>query len=99
MNATHPTVFEGIANVVGGGLPDANVKARSTALMIIDMQYVDAHRDYDGAIIFTDGHAPIPRMPQNRRTRVLWLFNTEAIYRAMHPALRAIGRAAFLREV
>ena len=63
------------------------------------IDFLDAHRDYDGAIIFTDGHAPIPRMPQNRRTRVLWLFNTEATYRAMHPALRAIGRAAFLREV
>lgn len=63
------------------------------------IDFLDAHRDYDGAIIFTDGHAPIPRMPQNRRTRVLWLFNTEATYRAMRPALRAIGRAAFLREV
>jgi predicted metal-dependent peptidase len=63
------------------------------------IDFLDAHRDYDGAIIFTDGHAPVPRVPQNRRTRVLWLFNTEATYRAMHPALRAIGRAAFLREV
>ena len=38
--------FEGIANIVGGGLPDSRVTARSTALMIIDMQYVDAHRDH-----------------------------------------------------
>jgi ureidoacrylate peracid hydrolase len=38
--------FSGIADVVGGGLPDSKVTAGSTALMIIDMQYVDAHRDF-----------------------------------------------------
>lgn len=38
--------FEGIANIVGGGLPESKVTARTTALMIIDMQYLDAHRDY-----------------------------------------------------
>ena len=38
--------FRGIAEVVGGGLPDSRVTASSTALMIIDMQYVDAHRDF-----------------------------------------------------
>jgi ureidoacrylate peracid hydrolase len=38
--------FGGVVDVVGGGLPDSKVTAASTALMIIDMQYVDAHRDY-----------------------------------------------------
>ena len=38
--------FQGVAEVVGGGLPESRVTAQSTALMIIDMQYVDAHRDY-----------------------------------------------------
>jgi ureidoacrylate peracid hydrolase len=38
--------FSGVADVVGGGLPESAVTAASTALMIIDMQYVDAHRDY-----------------------------------------------------
>ena len=36
----------GFPTVVGGGLPDASVTAGSTALMIIDMQLVDAHRDH-----------------------------------------------------
>jgi predicted metal-dependent peptidase len=62
------------------------------------IDFLDAHRDYDGAIIFTDGYAPVPRMPLNRYTRILWLFNKEATYRAMHPALRPIGRATFLKE-
>src|SRR5262249_43684898 len=38
--------FAGIAEVAGGGLPESKVKAGSTALMIIDMQYVDADRDH-----------------------------------------------------
>lgn len=63
------------------------------------MAFLDSHRDYDGAIIFTDGHAPVPNPPQNRHTRVLWLFNREASYRAMSPALREMGRAAFLKDV
>jgi nicotinamidase-related amidase len=39
------TDFHGVAEVVGGGLPDVRVTPR-TALMIIDMQLVDAHRDH-----------------------------------------------------
>src|SRR5260221_9317758 len=38
--------FEGIAEVAGGGLPESKVRAGSTALMIIDMQYVDADRNH-----------------------------------------------------
>jgi nicotinamidase-related amidase len=38
--------FGGVADVVGGGLPESVVTADSTALMMIDLQYVDAHRDY-----------------------------------------------------
>ncbi len=62
------------------------------------MAYIDEHRDYDGLIIFTDGYAPIPPKPKNRKTRVLWLFNNESSYQAMYQGLRPIGRAAFLKE-
>jgi predicted metal-dependent peptidase len=62
------------------------------------IKFLDEHREYDGAIIFTDGCAPVPRTPKNRRTRLLWLFKSEETYRRQHEALRAIGRAAFLKE-
>jgi hypothetical protein len=62
------------------------------------MDYLDEHRDYDGAIVFTDGYARVPRRPKNRRTRVLWVFNREETFRRMHAALRPIGRATFLKE-
>lgn len=61
------------------------------------LAYIDQQRAYDGLIIFTDGYAPVPPPPQNRRTRILWLFNHEANYTAMHHGLRAIGKAAFLK--
>jgi VWA-like protein DUF2201/putative metallopeptidase-like protein len=62
------------------------------------LRFLDEHRAYDGAIIFTDGYAPVPPRPKNRRTRVLWLFKSEETYRRQHEALRAIGRAAYLKE-
>ena len=62
------------------------------------MRCLDEHRDYDGAIIFTDGYAPVPPRPKHRRTRVLWLFKSEETYRRQYEALRAIGRVAFLKE-
>jgi predicted metal-dependent peptidase len=60
--------------------------------------FLDKHRDYDGAIIFTDGDAPVPPKPKNRRTRLLWLFNREETYKRQHTALRSLGRAAYLKE-
>ncbi len=61
------------------------------------MRFIGAHRDYDGLIVFTDGYAPVPPRPDNRRTRILWLFNSEAAYRASYPPLKHLGRGVFLR--
>ncbi len=62
------------------------------------IEFLNEHRNYDGAIIFTDGYAPVPPRPKNRRTRLLWLFNHEKTYQRQHEALRALGRAAYLKE-
>lgn len=62
------------------------------------MAYLDQHREYDGVIIFTDGYAPVPAAPRNRRTRILWLFVHESLYRASYPGLKHLGKGAFLRE-
>lgn len=61
------------------------------------LDYIDAHRDYDGLIVFTDGYAAVPPQPKNRRTQVLWLFKDEATYQQMRGPLRDIGKAAFLK--
>ena len=62
------------------------------------LRYIDEHREYDGLIVFTDGYAPVPNAPQNRRTRILWIFNSEHNYRRMHQNLQPIGRSVFLKE-
>jgi len=60
------------------------------------MTYIDKHRQYDGLVVFTDGFAPVPQKPANRKTRILWLFNTESNWNQMQKALLPIGRSAFL---
>ncbi len=61
------------------------------------MKFLDENRDYDGVVIFTDGYAPAPRPPKNRRTKILWLFNSERSYRDGFPALKGMGKGAFLK--
>lgn len=61
------------------------------------LEYIDVHRDYDGLIIITDGIAPKPSKPKNRKTRVLWLFTSESTYEQSAKVLEPIGRAVFIR--
>ncbi|NEP46581.1 MAG: hypothetical protein F6K35_48265 [Okeania sp. SIO2H7] len=46
----------------------------------------------------TDGYAPCPPPPQNRRTRILWLFVSEAHYRSCYPKLLHLGQGAYLKR-
>ncbi|MDY6804398.1 MAG: VWA-like domain-containing protein [Cyanobacteriota bacterium] len=62
------------------------------------LAYLEEHRDYDGLIIYTDGYAPCPEPPQNRRTRILWLFVSEAHYRSCYPNLEHLGQGAYLKR-
>ncbi len=62
------------------------------------LAYLDEHRDYDGLIIYTDGYAPCPQPPQNRRTRILWLFVSEEHYRSCYPKLQHLGQGAYLKR-
>ncbi|NET58001.1 MAG: hypothetical protein F6K47_18145 [Symploca sp. SIO2E6] len=61
------------------------------------LAYLEDHRDYDGLIIYTDGYAPCPEPPKNRRTRILWLFVSEDHYRSCYPQLQHIGQGAYLK--
>ncbi|MGB3511397.1 MAG: VWA-like domain-containing protein [Microcoleaceae cyanobacterium] len=61
------------------------------------LAYLEEHRDYDGLIIYTDGYAPCPAPPQNRRTRIMWLFVSEAHYRSCYPKLQHLGQGAYLK--
>jgi predicted metal-dependent peptidase len=61
------------------------------------IDFLEEQRGYDGAIIFTDGIAPAPAAPKNRRTRLLWLFTSEETHRQQAGGLRPFGLSAFLK--
>ncbi|MEM8910493.1 MAG: VWA-like domain-containing protein [Planctomycetota bacterium] len=61
------------------------------------IDFIDEHRQYDGMIVFTDGEAPKPPAPNNRRTQLMWLFNTQAAYKKMHGPLSNLGRTAYIQ--
>ena len=61
------------------------------------LAYLEEHQDYDGLIIYTDGYAPCPAPPQNRRTRIMWLFVSEGNYRSCYPKLQHLGQGAYLK--
>ncbi len=75
-------------NIYGRGGTDFNA--------VID--YININRDYDGVIIFTDGYAPSPTKPKNRKTKILWLFDSEENYDACKDALSKLGKVAFVKE-
>ncbi|WPL16910.1 hypothetical protein Thiowin_01890 [Thiorhodovibrio winogradskyi] len=60
------------------------------------IDYLDSHPGYDGAIIFTDGYAPTPKPPRDRRSRLLWIFINESAYHQAR-GLKTLGTTLFLR--
>lgn len=64
------------------------------------MDYIEQHRDYDGLIMLTDGIAPMPTMPKNnRKTKVLWLFNNQKNWETFQPNLKHTAmRSAFIHS-
>ncbi len=61
------------------------------------LAYLNQHPDYDGLIVYTDGYAPCPPPPENRRTPILWLFVHEENYRSCYPNLKHLGPGAYVK--
>ncbi len=59
--------------------------------------YIDQHPHYDGVIIITDGDAPRPRRPRQRRIPLLWVFIDESSYLRNCQNVRPLGHAVFIR--
>ncbi len=62
------------------------------------IDYLDQHPLYDGVLIFTDGYAPCPRPPKQRRTPLLWVFIDQKTWQASAAHLRSVGRSVYLRK-
>jgi len=47
---------------------------------------------YDGLVILTDGYAPAPTIPDNARTKILWVCEDQQSYDAHHTWMEKLGR-------
>lgn len=77
---------------------EIDIRGRGGTSFIPVMDYLDQNPNYDGLIIFTDGYAPCPDPPRNRRTRILWLFVHEAHYQSCYSNLRSLGQGVYLKS-
>ncbi len=59
--------------------------------------YVSEHPEYDGLIIFTDGHAPEPRKPKRLKAKVAWVLNNEKNYQNNKEWMKKTGRCCTIK--
>ncbi|OQX99613.1 MAG: hypothetical protein B6I24_02145 [Bacteroidetes bacterium 4572_128] len=65
------------------------------------MKYIDKNKSYDGLIIFTDGYSFTPKRPKNRKTRILWLYDSKYSYKQNYndnEEIKKIGKSIFIEE-
>ncbi len=58
--------------------------------------YVEAHRQYDGLIILTDGYAPPPARKPRGKTRVAWVCENEESFNENHAWMAEFGKVCFM---
>jgi len=52
--------------------------------------------NYEGLVILTDGYAPVPDVPTNCRTKILWVCDDKSSYEAHHSWMEKIGRVCVI---
>lgn len=62
---------------------------------IID--FVSKHPEYDGLLIFTDGEAPVPKIPKNMRCRIAWICNSIKSFNNNKEWMQKIGRCCSIQ--
>jgi len=90
------TVIQGEALTMKKAKRKVKVTGRGGTNFSEVMAYIDRHTDYDGLIVFTDGNAPRPPTPANKRTKIVWLFNTKTFYELMKNHLSHLGKVAYI---
>jgi predicted metal-dependent peptidase len=77
---------------------EINISGRGGTNFGAVIDFIDKDRTFDGVLIFTDGYAPCPLPPKNKKTKILWLFDTESNYKSCKSGLSKIGKVAFVKE-
>ena len=60
------------------------------------IDFVAKHREYDGALIYTDGNAQQPVIPANMRTPLCWVLRSEKELKAHEHWMRQSGRVCVI---
>ena len=60
------------------------------------IDFVAKHREYDGALIYTDGYAPAPKIPANMRTPLCWVLRSEKELNKHEHWMRQRGRVCVI---
>lgn len=61
------------------------------------IDYAQEAKCYDGIVIFTDGYAPPPVLPQPFRPRLLWICENEDSYKQHHEWMEKQGRVCTIQ--
>ena len=72
------------------------IEGRGGTNFQILFDYIAKHPRYDGMIIFTDGYAPEPKVPQHTHAKVLWVCDCEQNHEQHREWMRQSGKAAFI---
>ena len=75
---------------------EVKIEGRGGTDFQILFDHIAKHPHYDGMIIFTDGYAPEPKVPQPMHTKVLWICDSEQNYERHRKWMRRSGKAAFI---
>ena len=62
------------------------------------IDFVANHPEYDGALIYTDGHAPQPIIPANMRTPLCWVLRSEKELNRHEHWMRQSGRLCVIEK-
>ena len=62
------------------------------------INFVTNHPEYDGALIYTDGHAPQPIIPTNMRTPLCWVLRSEKEQKVHEHWMRQSGRVCVIEK-
>jgi predicted metal-dependent peptidase len=73
-----------------------DIQGRGGTDFQIVFDYVSEHPKYDGLIIFTDGYAPVPRIPGRMRCKIVWVCNDKKGYDDNCGWMQRIGRCCLM---
>ena len=60
------------------------------------IDFVAKHPEYDGALIYTDGYAPQPKIPATMRTPLCWVLRSEKELKSHESWMRQSGRVCVI---